>query len=78
MKEELSEDILCCILGSDLKDLSMKYNYISISIYTHIHIHTHVQDLCGVVCMCANVHISRIVLNLEYDNSFVSFTQLLQ
>lgn len=65
MKEELSEDILCCILGSDLKDIHIKYNYISISIYTHVYIYTHI---C--VCICANVHISRIVLNLESDNSF--------
>lgn len=25
-------------------------------------------------CMCVSVHISRIVLNLESDNSFVFFT----
>jgi len=69
VKKELSEDILCCILGSDLEEVYIKY----ISIYTPIYIHTHILYVWG-VCMCASVHISRIVLNLESDKAFVFFT----
>lgn len=73
MKEEPSEDVLCCFLGSYFKEV-----YINICVYIYIYIstHTHIIYVCG-GCMCASVHISRIVLTLGYDNSFV-FSTLLQ
>jgi len=58
-EEEPSEDIPCCIPGSDLKE-----------VYVYIYIFIHTYNICVGVCMCASVRISRIVLNLESDNSF--------
>lgn len=65
MKEEPSEDVLCCFLGCDFKEV-----YINICVYIYISTHTHIIYVWG-GCMCASVHISRFVLTLGYDNSFV-------
>lgn len=56
MKEELSEDTLCCILESDLKEVYIKYiyTYTPINIYIYIHTDTYIICVeCVYVCKCA-------------------------